>query len=300
MTTLKAQHFTDDFIFLEGPKWREGELWVSDVFDHRVYAIAADTSRRVVCEVPQRPSGLGFLPDGSLIIVSSKDRRLLRLKEGHTTEYADLSSHATGDVNDFAVDPMGRIYVGNFGYDYDAGEPRKATSLHRVDPDGSITEVATGVEFPNGSVVIDNGRTLVVAETWAGRVTAFDIDDEGRLSNRRLFADMPGREPDGICADAEGAIWVACFNTGEFVRVLHGGKITHRYRVEGRGVSCTLGGPDGRQLFLSAYLGPVSDLVQGRRLGTLLIAEVDVPMQDFVPATLKHAVSSSEMALRAT
>ncbi|KQS95487.1 SMP-30/gluconolactonase/LRE family protein [Rhizobium sp. Leaf386] len=281
MRLLQAQRFADNFIFLESPKWRHGKLWVSDVFDHRVYSISPQGDRDVVCEVPQRPSGLGFLPDGSLVIVSSKDRKLLRLRDGRLEEHADLASYAAGDVNDFAVDDFGRLYVGNFGYDYDTGEASRSTSLHRVDLDGSITEVAKGVEFPNGAVVINGGRTLVVAETWIGRLTAFDLSPEGTLSGSRLFADLGQRQPDGLCADAEGALWVACFNTGEFVRVLDGGEITDKFEFEGRGVSCTLGGADGHQLFLSTYLGPSECIGAGERKGTLFTAKVDIPASGF-------------------
>jgi len=277
MPLLRAQRFADGFIFLESPKWQHDHLWVSDVFDHRVYAISPKGERRVACLVPHRPSGLGFLPDGSLIIVSSKERKLLRLVNGQTETYADLYDHAASDVNDFAVDDRGRIYVGNFGYDYDAGEARRPTSLHRIDLDGTITEVAKGVEFPNGSVVIHGGRTLIVAETWACRLTAFDLGIDGELTNRRVFADMGHRQPDGICADAEGAVWVACFNTGEFVRVLDGGSVTHWLEFQGCGVSCTLGGADGRQLFLSTYLGASESIAAGARLGALFTATVDVP-----------------------
>lgn len=277
MTTLQAQKLADDFIFLEGPKWRDGHLWTSDVFDHKVYAIAPDGSRRIVCEVPNRPSGLGFLPNGTLIIVSALDKKLLRLDGDKTSVYADLSQHAAGPVNDFAVDAAGRIYVGNFGYDYDAGEQPRPTVLHRVDPDGTVSIAAEDIEFPNGSVVINNGQTLIVAETWVGRLTAFDLSPDGKLSNRRVFADLGHRQPDGICADAEGAIWTGCFNTGEFVRVLDGGEITDTIAFDGRGISCALGGDDGHQLFLTAVLGPVSDIAAGLRKCALYTAQVSVP-----------------------
>lgn len=271
-----ATRLIDDFIFLEGPKWRDGRLWVSDVFDHKVYRIGLDGTREVAAQVPHRPSGLGFLPDGTPIVVSSKDFRLYRITAGGIVEYADLTAHATGHVNDFAVDAAGRIYVGNFGYDYDAGEPRKTTNIHRVDPDGSIGVAATDVDFPNGMVIIDAGRTLVVAETWAGRLTAFDLSAEGVLSNRRVFADLGERQPDGICADAEGAIWAGCFNTGEFLRVLDGGTITDRVRFDGSGVSCVIGGEDGRTLFMTVYCGPVPDLVAGKRKAAVFTLPVAV------------------------
>ncbi len=260
-----AKKLIDDFIFLEGPKWNGGALWSSDVFDHKVYRIYENSTREVVAQVPHRPSGLGFLPNGTPIVASSKDFRLYSIMAGQIVEYSDLSAHATGHVNDFAIDSAGRIFVGNFGYDYDGGEARKTTNIHRVDPDGSITIAATDVDFPNGMVIINGGKTLVVAETWVGRLTAFDLSVDGILTNRRVFADLGERQPDGICADAEGAIWTGCFNTGEFLRVLDGGQITDRIAFDGCGVSCVIGGTDGHTLFMTVYCGPVEDLVAGKR-----------------------------------
>jgi sugar lactone lactonase YvrE len=277
MIEPEAHLFADNFMFLEAPKWHEGLLWLSDVFDHKVYALSADGQRRQVINVPNRPSGLGFLSDGTLIIVSAKDRRLLRLDGDQLSEYANLADHAAGWLNDFAIDTHDRIYVGNFGYDFVAGEPRRTTSLHRVDPNGTITTVADNVDFPNGSVVINDGRTLVVAETWEARLTAFDIDVKGELGNRRIFADLGQRQPDGLCADAEGAIWVGIYNTGEFVRVLDGGEITHRLQFSGSAISCTLGGSKGRTLFLTAFLGTDEDMAAGKRNSAIYKVDVDVP-----------------------
>jgi sugar lactone lactonase YvrE len=272
-----ATLFADDFIFLEGPKWRNGALWVSDVFDHKVYRIFPNGQREVVCEVPNRPSGLGFLPDGTPIVVSSKDFRLYRIEGSKIVEYADLTAHVAGHVNDFTVDHAGRIFVGNFGYDYDAGEPPKDTYIHRVDPDGRISIAASGVEFPNGMVIINGGKTLVVAETWRGKLTAFDLSADGALSNKRIFADLGNRQPDGICADAEGAIWAGCFNTGEFLRVKDGGEVTDRIAFEGCGVSCVLGGSDNHTLFCTVFRGPVADLVALKRRAAVFTLRVATP-----------------------
>jgi sugar lactone lactonase YvrE len=276
MSQRKAHLFADGFMFLEAPKWRNGMLWVSDVFAHEVYALTAEGKRSRAIGVPNRPSGLGFLSNGSLIVVSAKDRRLLRLDSDRLSEYADLSHHATGWVNDFAVDPQDRLFVGNFGYDFVAGEQRKTTCLHRVDTDGTIATVAEDVDFPNGSVVIDSGRTLIVAETWAGRITAFDINTGGDLENRRLFADLEHRQPDGLCADAEGAIWVGIYNTGEFLRVMDGGRITDRLQFAGSGISCTLGGTGGRTLFLTTFLGTDDDMAASRRKSAIFAVDVEV------------------------
>jgi len=277
MRTYQPSLFAEDFIFLEAPRWHYNRLWVSDVFDHAVYALGLDGMRQRICEVPHRPSGLGFLPDGTPIVVSSKNRRLMKIVGTSIVEYADLSGVAAGDVNDFVIDRDGRIYVGNFGYDYDAGEPKALTALHCVDRDGVISVAATELEFPNGAVIVDDGKTLIVAETWLHRLTAFDIGSRGQLGNRRIYADLGGREPDGICADASGAVWVACFNTGEVLRVLDGGVITDAIAFDGRAVSCTLGGADGRQLFCTVYRGTLDELSARKRNAAVLTVQVDVP-----------------------
>jgi sugar lactone lactonase YvrE len=277
MKSLEPSPFAEGFMLLEAPKWHKGQLWVSDVFDHKVYALSSKGQPTTVIDVPSRPSGLGFLTDGSLIIASAKDSKLLRLHADQLSVYADLSKHTTGWLNDFAIDARDRIYAGNFGYDFVGGEARKTTCLHRVDPDGTIATVADDVEFPNGSAVVDDGRTLVIAETWAARLTAFDLSEGGKLSNRRIFADLIHRQPDGLCADAEGGIWVGIYNTGEFVRVLKGGQITHRVQFEGAGISCTLGGPEGRTLFMTAFVGTDEDMTLGKRNSAVYTVDVDVP-----------------------
>lgn len=277
MNTIEPSLFAEGFMFLEAPKWHDGQLWVSDVFDHKVYALSAAGQHARVIDVPNRPSGLGFLSDGSLIIASAKDSRLLRFDGNTLSEYADLSSHTAGWLNDFAIDARDRIYAGNFGYDFVAGEARKTTSLHRVDPDGTIATVADEVDFPNGSVVIGDGRTLIVAETWEARLTAFELNEAGKLSNRRVFADLGKRQPDGICADAEGAIWAGIYNTGEFVRILDGGQVTDCVQFNGSGISCTLGGAEGRTLFMTAFIGSEEDMASGKRNSAIFTADVNVP-----------------------
>jgi len=277
MKEHQASLFADDFIFLEAPRWHDGRLWVSDVFDMKVYTLAQDGARALVRQVPHRPCGIGFLPDGSPVIVSMRDRKLLRIVGEELVLHADLAAHAAGDVNDMVTDRGGRIYVGNFGYDFHAGAPKALTNLHVVDPDGQVRIAAEGLEFPNGAVLLDAGRTLVVAETWAGRLTAFDVQPDGTLANRRVHADLGPREPDGICADAEGGIWVSCFNTGEVIRVLEGARITDRIHCAPHAVACQLGGDDLRTLFFTVYQGTFEDLDARRRLAAVYTAEVDIP-----------------------
>jgi sugar lactone lactonase YvrE len=260
MKELPAKLAADDFVFLEAPRWHDNRLWVADVFDLKLYTVDDDGKRTSICNVPGRPAGIGFLPDGSPIVVSCAEKKLLKVSGGSTSVYADLSSVAKGDLNDLVVDDNGRVYVGNFGYDLFGGAPVQRTEMHAVEPDGSIREVASGLEFPNGAVITDNGRTLVIAETWCGKLTAFDRASNGDLSNRRIFADLGHRQPDGICVDHDGAIWVGCYNTGEFLRVLEGGQMTHCVKFHGNAVSCGIGGTDSRTLYCCVYLGTDEEL----------------------------------------
>lgn len=282
MQKLKAERFVDDFIFLEAPRWRDGFLWVPDVFDSILYRIDMDGGRHVMLDkLPPRPNSFGFLPDGTPLIVSSVARQILKLVDGNLVVHADLSEWAAGDLNDFVVDNDGRIYIGNFGYDLFAGEAAKESAIHIVELDGGIRLGADGIEFPNGAVIINEGRTLVVSETWRGRLTAFDRAPDGTLSNKRLFADLPGREPDGICADAEGGIWVCSFNTGEVMRVLEGAVITHHLCFPGSAVACQLGGEDGHTLFITTYDGTIPDQQARKRLGSLHRVRVETPRPEY-------------------
>jgi sugar lactone lactonase YvrE len=281
MDTHEAAHLASGFIFLEAPRWKDGAVWVADVFADAVYRVGMDGRKEVVTDRSgPHPNSINFLPDGTPLIVSSKARHIYKLSGGKLELHADLSHHATGDLNDFAVDEKGRIYAGNFGYDIFAGEAVKPTSIHRIDLDGSISIAANNLEFPNGTVIINDGRTLVTAETWCGRLTAFDRDPgTGELSNRRLFADLSGRNPDGICADAEGAIWAPSFNTGEVLRVLDGGEITDRIQFNGSAIACFVGGADGRTLLCSTYDGTMEEQGRLKPLSKIFMVRVKVPGQ---------------------
>ena len=267
----------DNFVFLEAPRWHNGRLWVSDVFDCKLYTIESDGARSFVCDIPGRPCGIGFLPDGTAVVVSCAQRKLLKVEGNTASVYADLNDVVTGDLNDLVVDDQGRVYVGNFGYDLFGGAPKALTDLHVVEPNGEIRVAASGLEFPNGAVIKDGGRTLVVAETWCGRLTAFDRTDSGHLSNPRVYADLAGRQPDGICLDAEGGIWAGCFNTGEFVRVLEGGAITDRVKFDGHAVACALGGKDGTTLYCCVFSGTQEEALAKKPCGAVYTVEVDVP-----------------------
>lgn len=267
----------DGLTFAEAPRWREGKLWFSDFYSHRVMTV--DSARRVetVLEVPQRPSGLGWTPDGALLVVSMLDRRLLRVEGGRARLLADLSSIATGPCNDMVVDAAGRAYVGNFGFDRHRGEPERTACIACVDTDGRVIVAAEDLHFPNGTVIRQDGRTVIVAETLAHRLTAFEIDARRQLSKRRVFAEIDGCFPDGICLDAEGAVWVADARTPRVVRVLDGGRITRTISTGDRfAFACMLGGDDRRTLFIVTNTGS-GPAMADKRDGRIESVRVDVP-----------------------
>ena len=246
---MKARVLLDGGAFLEGPRWHEGKLWFSDMHGRAVMTVGADGVSEVVATVPNRPSGLGWLPNGRMLVVSMTDRRLLRLEPDGFAEHADLSGLAAHECNDMVVDTYGRAYIGHFGFDHFAHASFRPASLIAVDPDGTARVVAEDLMFPNGTVIADDGRTLIVGESYGRRLTAFDIERDGSLSRRRVWAEI-GMAPDGICLDAQGCIWVASPTERAAVRVREGGEITDRVCVGRKAIACMLGGSDRRTLFV--------------------------------------------------
>ncbi len=268
----------DNLCFGEGPRWHEGRLWFSDMHDHKVLALDLDGRAEVIVEVPQQPSGLGWTRDGKLLVVSMLDRRLLRLEGRQLVEVADLSALATCHCNDMVVDSAGRAYIGNFGFDLhvDGFEFRHA-ELILVEPDGRARVVADELSFPNGTVITPDGRTLIVGESFAARFTAFDIQPDGSLTNRREWAKCDSGTPDGCCLDAEGAIWYASPVSNECVRVAEGGRILDRVPVTNQAYACMLGGPDRRTLFIATCVDGHPDRCRQPRTGAIEITTVEVP-----------------------
>ncbi|MGH7823369.1 MAG: SMP-30/gluconolactonase/LRE family protein [Candidatus Binatia bacterium] len=275
---LDTNVLLDGLVFPEGPRWREGKLWFSDMHANAVMTVDLEGRAERILEVAGKPSGLGWLPDGRLLVVSMTDRRLLRRDRTGLAELADLSALASCHLNDMVVDADGRAYVGNFGFDLFQNAPPKDAELILVTPDGRSSVVADGLSFPNGSVITPDGRTLVVAESFAARLTAFDRESDGALSNRRVWAQLEeGVTPDGICLDAEGAIWTTSPLTGELLRVREGGEITHRLRPPHPPYACMLGGADRRTLFLATADTHEPEEAKTKRSGRIETARVDVP-----------------------
>ena len=268
----------EGFHFLEGPRWRDGRLWASDMQGDRVVTVTPSGAVEPVVDVPTQPSGLGWLPDGRLLVVSMKDRRVLRLEGGRLVPHADLSALATFHANDMVVDRSGRAYVGHFWYDYEVGEPFKAAVLALVHPDGRVEAAADDLAFPNGTVITPDGRTLVVAETFAHRLTAFTIANDGRLSGRRVWAALDEQVyPDGICLDLEGAIWVASPLGKDALRVREGGEVVDRVKVDRHVIACALGAADGRTLFVMAAAAIPHAQARAQKGACILAATVEVP-----------------------
>ncbi|MBM4414692.1 MAG: SMP-30/gluconolactonase/LRE family protein [Chloroflexi bacterium] len=273
MATLDV--LVDGIDFGEGPRWHEGRLWYSDFFQHAVYAVTPDGVRERIVEVPQQPSGLGWLPDGRLLVVSMLDRRVLRLEGGALVEHADLSAVATGPCNDMVVSASGHAYVGNFGAASSDGSP--VAALAHVTPDGHVEAAAAGLRFPNGSVITPDGATLMVAETAGGCVSAFELRADGSLGERRVWAAVEGSGPDGCTLDAGGGLWFADARGQCVVRVLEGGRVTDSVETGAGTYACMLGGEDGRTLYILTAPGFSAEGCAGKAAGRILQLRVEAP-----------------------
>lgn len=278
MTLKGTKRLAEGLCFGEGPRWHDDALWLSDMHAHQVIRVDQDGNITPIVEVQNCPSGLGWLPDGQLLIVSMIDRALLRFDGQELHLHADLSDYATYHCNDMVVDAEGRAYVGNFGFDLHAGVKPAPAVMVCVTPDGQTRVAAEDLMFPNGAVITPDGGTLIVAETFGARLTAFDIESNGDLSNRRLWAELPkGAVPDGICLDSEGGIWSASPSTCECIRQDEGGEITHRVEVDQGAFACMLGGSDGRSLFILTSDASDPAECQARRTGRIEVTQAPYP-----------------------
>jgi len=268
-----------DLAFPEGPRWRDGRLWFSDMHSHEVVAMTPDGRRETVFKAEGPVSGLGWLPDGRMLVVSMEDRRLLRIEpDGKGVLHADLSGVATGHCNDMVVDAKGCAYVGNFGVGYPDVTKVQPAKMARVDPDGRVSVAAEDLVFPSGTMITPDGKTLIVGETFAARMTAFDIAPDGALSNRRVWAPLPERAvPDGACLDAEGAVWVASPTTNDVIRLKEGGEVLDRITADQGCFACMLGGEDRKTLYVLTAGGAGAEDTKRVRLGRIDQVRVDVP-----------------------
>src|SRR6266496_1560051 len=264
--------------FGESPRWHNGRLWFSDFGTQQVCACDLSGQSEVIARISGVPMGLGFLPDGRLLIVSMRDGQLLRREhDGSLVAHADLSNLSRYPWSDMVVDGRGNAYIGNLGFNFPGGEFAPGI-LILVTPDGTVRQVAKGCAFANGMVVTPDNATLILAESYGHRLTAFDIEATGSLSNRRVWADLGGGFPDGICMDAENAIWYADVPAKRCVRIRTGGEILQTIDLDRGCFACMLGGVDRRTLFLmAAEYPPASFGPEGARTGQVRTVQVPVP-----------------------
>ncbi len=264
--------------FPESPRWHDGRLHFSDWAAHEVIAVDLDGVSEVIAREPSFPLCIDRLRDGRWLLVSSRNRMLLRREsDGSLVTHCDLSGLAGHAWNDIVVDGRGNAYVNNIGFRFPGGEFAPGV-VAVVDPDGLPRQVADGLAFPNGMAVTPDNSTLIVAESYGSRLTAFDIAGDGSLSNRRVWAELDGGAPDGICIDAERAVWYADVPNTRCVRVAEGGEVLQTVRLDRGCFACALGGRDGSTLFMTAneWNGPES-MAEGRRNGQVLMAEAPAP-----------------------
>jgi sugar lactone lactonase YvrE len=283
----KARILAEGLYFGEGPRWHEGRLWFSDFYDHAVKSLDTSGSIRTELEIDDQPSGLGWLPDGRLLVVAMHRMHVLRVDPDGVKVHANLSGVAAYHANDMVVDGLGRAYVGNFGFRLDEALSSRGVesviadhptaTLARVDPDGRVSVAAAEMHFPNGCVITPDGRTLIAAETLAMRLSAFDIGPDGTLSNRRVWATFGRRAPDGICLDANGQVWIANAIAPECLLIAPGGEIVASVQTDQPCFACMLGGPGRRTLYMMTAPSSVAGIASQARQGHVVCAEVATP-----------------------
>jgi sugar lactone lactonase YvrE len=274
--TTEPQVLMDGIVFGEQPRWHEDRLWFSDWGPPEVIAVDLAGNHEVMLEAPAFPCCVDWLPDGRLLIVSARDGLLLRQEpDGSLATHGDLGRASTPPAgNELVVDGRGNAYVNGGGFDMMAGEPFAPGVIELVTPQGAVRQVADGLAFPNGILVAPDNAMLIVAESYAKRLTAFDIEGDGSLSNRRVWADLGDGVPDGICLDAQNAVWYGDVPNKRCVRVREGGEVLEAIELDRGCFACALGGADRRTLFIVAteWNGP-ERMFSGPRTGQLLTVE---------------------------
>lgn len=258
------------FCFGEGPRWFEGLVWFSDMLGEAVHTVTLDRKMSTLPLPGHAPAGLGFRPDGSLLIVSTERRQVLRYDGDTVTTLVDLSDMVPANLGDMVIDAHGCAYVGS--------QAREGGVIVRIDPGGEATVVAGELDFPNGMAITPDGTALIVAESTGRRLSAFTIAADGSLSDRTVFADCLDGPPDGICLDHDGAVWAAMTLAHQFERIVAGGEVTDRITVGDRtAIACTLGGQEGRTLFLLSSTDAYPERLVGTKLSRLDATLVDIP-----------------------
>jgi sugar lactone lactonase YvrE len=269
-STLSPAPLAGGFCFGEGPRWFEGLLWFSDMLGEAIHTVDLQGSMTTVPVPGHTPTGLGFRPDGSLLIASAEDRQVLHYDGDTITTLADLSDRVPANLGDMVIDANGGSYIGSQAY--------TGGVIVRVDPDARVHTVAEDLDFPNGMVITADGGTLIVAESMGRRLTAFTLGADGGLHDRRIFADTLDGPPDGIALDAAGGVWTSMTLAHQFERITEGGTVTHRIDIGDRAaIACTLGGPQRRTLFLLSSTDAYPKRLIGTRESRLDMVTVEIP-----------------------
>lgn len=273
--------FTTGLKFTESPRWHKDKLWFLDIHDKAIKTVDLSGTVATVWELPFIPNAFGLTPDGAIVVGDAFERRIYRMEGTDLKQLADISGLTNFCLSDGIVDAKGRMYVGDIGYNFvdPAAKPVETCVIVLVEPDGRASVVADKLYFPNGIVITPDGRTFIVGETLGHRLTALDIKADGSLGNRRVFAELPSSvSPDGICLDAEGGVW--CANPegdDSVVRVLEGGEITDRIRIDDHAYAVMLGGPERRHLFILASGSHDPAEIHRNPSASFQVVEVDVP-----------------------
>ena len=277
MLKYQAKQVVGGLAFPEGPRWHDKLFWFTDQHDASVYQLSAEGKLTRYAITDDRPGGLGWLPDGSLLVAYMTQRRLMRRVHSGWEEYADLSTLASYHCNDFVVDCRGVVFAGNFGEPIKPGHSMGPTELIRIAPNGHTKVVADDLVFPNGSAITEDGGCLLVAETFAHRISRFDLDSASQLSNHRIWAELGAATPDGICLDTEDALWVASPFTDEVLRVAEGGRVLASCETQGTPYACMLGGDDRRTLYVCTSESDDPEEAARIKSGRIESVRVDVP-----------------------
>ncbi|HEY5251212.1 MAG TPA: SMP-30/gluconolactonase/LRE family protein [Acidimicrobiales bacterium] len=284
---MTLERFATELDYPECPRWHDGSLWISEMWSQAVVRFDLAGRREVVRQfIDDQPGGLGWLPDGELVVVGMESRVLHRLTadQAGSGVHADLSPVSHWTLNDMVIGKTGNAYVSQVGFDLADGTSRPGPSpLIRVDPGGAVSVAAEGLVVPNGIALSAGGETLVVAETFAGRLTAFTVDSDGSLGDRRVLAELPPAaehryaRPDGICLDEEGGVWVADWRGCQVLRLTADGIVARRIPTDTHALAVVLGGPERRTLFICTSSHMVRPGPDARPAGAVFTLEVDVP-----------------------
>ncbi|MGV9800711.1 SMP-30/gluconolactonase/LRE family protein [Mycobacterium sp. NPDC003449] len=274
---VRTTELANGFCFGEGPRWFEGLLWFSDMLGEAVHTVNLSGSMTTLPVPGHAPSGLGFRPDGTLLIVSTERRQVLRYDGDTVDVLADLSDLVPAALGDMVIDSAGRAYVGS--------QARSHGTIVCIDPDDTVRVVAERLDFPNGMAITPDGRTLIVAESTGRRLSAFTVAADGALTDRRVFAERLDGPPDGIAIDNAGGVWAAMTLAHQFERIVESGAVTDRIDTGGRtAIACALGGPEGRTLFLVTTTDAYPQRLIGTKLSRVEALLVDVP----APGVFEH------------